>query len=131
MSTHYREFWSAARFVCRINGMELMALETEDERSNFDSLYTKSFHLLKTRFYHIGGILKAIGNYNTWHWISTKQPIEIEIEFNPGEPNNARSAQHCLALDKQTQRHFVFNDIDCSGEHAEFFICQKFTEYLD
>jgi len=105
--------------------MDLMSLETEDERSNFNSIYSLNFASFKMPYTHIGGLIKTVGKYDRWFWIQNKAEIKIHLNWKRGEPSNSAGIEHCLALEKKDRRSFMFNDIACSMRNFEYFICEQ------
>jgi len=111
--------------------MQLLSLETEEERSNFDKIYVEHLSSSDHPFYYIGAIVEIIGNYSTWQWVATKEPITIQLQFNTGKPNNRNGADHCMALQRKNKESFVFNDCPCSGNILVPFLCSRKVKKID
>ncbi|CAO1325700.1 unnamed protein product [Diamesa serratosioi] len=126
-STYYvsREIklvWAHALMFCRSFGMELVSLPTKELADKFTQLCYNNAQFFD-KYTHIGGTYIGAG-LNNWYWISDGKPVSYPIPMLPGEPNNARGVQNCLALDKQNGP-FLFNDIDAFGHHEEKFVCES------
>ncbi|CAO1340874.1 unnamed protein product [Diamesa tonsa] len=114
--------WSQAFMFCRSFGMELASLPTKELSDRFTQLCFENAPFFD-RFTHIGGSYIGAG-LNRWYWLSTGKPVGYPLPMIPGEPNNARGQQTCLALEKQNGP-FLFNDIDAFGFHEEKFVCES------
>jgi len=111
-----------------MNGMDLMTLESAEERKNLDEMHSNDLgHLWNHGRFHIGGVLEMRGDYTSWHWLPTGKPITIPLEFPPGEPNNSGQNQPCLAIlfTNYGQENIEFDDVECSNNHETSFICEQ------
>ena len=122
MSREIKLTWAQALMFCRSFGMELASLPTEELAEKFTRLCNKNAHFFD-QYTHIGGTYIGAG-LNRWYWLSTGKPVNYQIPMLPGQPDNHRGTQNCLALDKQ-YGNFLFNDINAFGIHEEKFVCES------
>ena len=73
--------------------------------------------------FYIGGV--KIGD--TWYWLNTFKPIDFEMNWRQGEPNNASGSEICLALSKPAPNSVGFNDGHCGTKNVREhpFMCEK------
>jgi len=126
VSTHYKESWAAARGICRSNGMDLMTIDSEDEKTSFGKIFLKTLSFSDQKSYHIGGILETAGNHTTWHWIATKEAVKFPVTAKPasatGDENN------CMTLEKKDKKTFTFGDVSCCDRVPSSFLCETKAE---
>ncbi|CAO1326778.1 unnamed protein product [Diamesa tonsa] len=126
-STYYlsREIkltWAHALMFCRSFGMELASLPTEQLADKFTRLCFLNDPFFD-QYTHIGATYIGAG-LNRWYWLSTGKPVDYHLKMIPGQPDNQRGTQNCLALEKQNGP-FLFDDIDAFGRHEEKFVCES------
>lgn len=102
--------------------MDLMALESTAELSNFAKIFSVNYNIF-TLFINIGGILSKFQDYTTWTWITTGRRINYKLNMAPGKPDNADGIEYCLSLMKVSPDEVSFNDMFCSTMKMGF-ICE-------
>jgi hypothetical protein len=75
----------------------------------------------------IGGKKVSSGK---WQWIDSTTPINYEISWTEGEPNNAAGNEECLNLSKKNKENgkveFGLNDDPCDSVWKQHdFLCEK------
>ncbi|KAL3879769.1 hypothetical protein ACJMK2_032055 [Sinanodonta woodiana] len=105
--------WSEARDVCRKEGGDLISLN----ENNFDFFRNVS-QAKAGGCNHVWVGTTDISLEGQWYWLNGKRVSSVS--WQPGQPDNARSNEHCGDL----VRHFQFklNDHVCS--YKVHFICQ-------
>lgn len=102
--------------------MELLELNTKDEQSNFFNLTAKSTDLSNSNYFHIGA--QVFNGF--WRWIVSRNLLDYEMDWYPGEPNNSgvsRNTETCLSIHKDRKNVVGFNDIRCDRSKC-FYLCQ-------
>lgn len=77
--------------------------------------------------YQVGGITTSPGTKNSWYWIDSNRPIDFQLKWIQGEPNNAKGIESCLAISLYW-RKFAFNDVPCDRQknsEPQGFMCRK------
>jgi len=122
VSSYFKESWTNARSFCKTYGMDLMALETDSEKRNFDKILSSNFQSF-AKFTHIGGIVLQPGTPKNWHWITTQKPVTFDIKYAAGNPSSSQSQEHCLCFEKAANE-MLFHDVVCST-NSQSFICEE------
>ncbi len=107
--------------------MSLAQFEDKEEQDHVLDLLKKGrpFNVKPFNFIFVGGKKTSSGQ---WQWIGGNKPINYEINWNHGEPNNALGNENCLDLttSENSPDQFGFNDDPCdSRRKKDTFICEK------
>jgi hypothetical protein len=54
----------------------------------------------------------------TWRWAPNDSPIDVNLSWNPGQPDNHKGSENCLMIG-----YYQLNDLLCSSTLR--FICEK------
>jgi hypothetical protein len=116
--------------MCRIQGLEFLSIDSDDEMKNFRSLFMNN-SLYFDEFNYIGGIETVPGDASTFEWVESGKPAS-GLNFEGIEPSNFDGKQHCLAIQKHKDNHISFDDNYCddsiiSRASVNYwkFICQE------
>lgn len=120
--TFLKATWQQALSLCQGFGLQLASFDSKAEEDNF--LLSKS--QMVASFLYIGAfgtVARSSSNAN-WVWVSTGRPISYALNWASGEPNNANSAQRCLAITWQSNT-YRYDDSFCIDRGTSSFLCQS------
>ena len=122
MSRDVKLTWAHAFLFCRSFGMELVSLPTKDLADKFTQLCFENSGFFET-YTHIGGTYIGAG-LNKWYWLSTGKPVNYNLNWAIGEPNNYGGKQKCLAVYEQNGP-FKFSYIQAYRLNPNKFVCES------
>lgn len=98
--------------------MQLAKFDSEAEQTYFMSILDSDFEEIKIFWLAGNDIVKE----GIWKWAANDVPINIKLDWAPGEPNDMGGAENCL----QARVRNKLNDANCNVEN--FFMCQEVYE---
>lgn len=105
--------------------MEFSTLESIQEENQLSQIFAQNSHFFD-EWNFVGAIAKARRSRTEWYWSENGKKLDFVIRFKPGEPNNSKNNEMCLAVGGQTGT-LHFNDFPCDA--GTKFICQT-KEFL-
>ena len=100
--------WTESRRRCKVNGSDLVSIESEKERS----FLKKSIQKVKTIEYYIG--LKKDSKSGEWKWISDNSRVNATGGKFPGAKDETSGDGNCAVMYKDYRKdNGLFNDLHC------------------
>lgn len=125
---------------CKASGMQLLTFETQheyesfmnhiNEAGNIDNYVVSSQYQVARILIYFGASNTVLGSKTGWIWYDSGKSINFELNWGPGQPNNAGDNQLCSSLiidyNMNTgQINYFMNDYQCYGtSYRQSFICQ-------
>lgn len=105
--------------MCKDINAKLAEFETKPEQD----FVLKNFPLgfVKRQFteIYIGGVKKP----DNWYWASSDVPINYNLSWIPGEPNNWGGNEDCLSISRYYLNGNAINDATCNY-YIGSFLCE-------
>ncbi len=109
--------WFEAVSICHAFGMQLARFDTEAEQAHV-LLTVRNYYSRYTQMWLAGN---DIVNEGIWKWAPDDSPIHVPLAWGPGEPNNEKRPENCLAIHNQLNNLLI--DGECLTQF--YFLCQK------
>ncbi len=123
--------WMEAASACHTFGMQLAKFDSVAEQTYLVSVLQQNHGW--TYFWLAGN---DIENEGTWKWAPDDTPIQINLAWGPGEPDNSGflsddgsvvgdkpGPENCMGI---KAKPLPLNDLRCERKH--YFICERVHE---
>jgi hypothetical protein len=124
---HFQATFYGAMQICLRLNMTLLTIDSQEEQGIIMEALGPTKNL--TRNYFVGATDEG-GKDNDYFWIDSGKPVNFQLSFHPGEPNNFFSGssifnkEDCLALGPNlSTKKYGFSDVSCNDPRN--FICQR------
>jgi hypothetical protein len=105
---------------CNSFGMDLVALESEHEKSYFTKSCENNIEFFE-EFVHVGGVF---AENNVWSWISSTRKLDLDLHLDKSRQSEEENESNCLQL-RKFNKVFKFSRVQCFGSKLQQFVCQK------
>lgn len=122
-SIFFKTDWVGAYNFCKDNGMELVALSTENEANNLLSLCSANAANFQGLSPFIGAITPTAGSTTDWFWYESGEKINYALIWQSRQPDNALGVENCLQIGISSSGKWGFGDSNCY-QTTSTFMCQ-------
>lgn len=121
LSDAFKADWAGAYTFCRVNGLQLVTLDTLDEMTQFLQFCNNYIPLQSI---YIGGVSASLGDKKNWVWFQTGTKVNYTLPWLASAP----SGENCLGVAVSKKKYNVY-DLACNGYQYTFlnFVCQDTT----
>lgn len=121
LSTIFQADWMGAMNFCRINGLQLVSLESLEEANMvLNALVTKKVQL---NFIFVDGVTTQLQSTDQWFNFISGKRMNYSVPWTSGEPNNNPNPEACLSTEANGAGYGL-NDFTCKSGNLQPFICQ-------